>query len=91
MPGINSLTPYDHSGLVKVSVIASFDTEGHIKPLYIRFDEEALKVHSSSEKPSTMGFREFQCQVVDNGCLKPLSLTYRTGDNVWTITQRKST
>lgn len=90
MPGINSLTPYDHSGLVKVSVIASFDTNGHIRPLYIRFGEEALKVHSFSEKPSTMGFREFRCQVIDNDCLKPLALTYRTNDNVWTIAERKS-
>ena len=85
MSGIISQTPYDCSSLTKVSVIASFDALGHIKPLYVRINEESLKVHSVWEKPSIRGIMEFQCKVIDNNCLKPLSLTYHNADNIWTV------
>lgn len=85
MSGIVSPTPYDCSNLAKVSVIASFDVQGHVKPLYVRINEESLKIHSSWEKPSFRGLMEFQCKVIDNDCLKPLTLTYHNADNIWTI------
>lgn len=84
MSGIYSQSSYD-LGLTKVPVIASFDTEGRVKPLYVRFGDECLKVHSAVEKPSTFDLKEFRCQVVDNGYLKPLALAYRMRDTVWTI------
>lgn len=84
MPGIDYQTSYE-SNLINVPVIASFDAEGRVKPLYVRFGDECLKVHSAVEKPSTFDLKEFQCQVVDNGYLKPLALAYRMRDTVWTI------
>lgn len=84
MSGIYSQSSYD-LGLVKVPVIASFDAEGRVKPLYVRFGAECLKVHSAVEKPSTFDLKEFQCQVIDGGRLKPLRLAYRMRDTVWTI------
>ena len=33
---IVSYTSYDYKSMKVVPVIASFDTEGHIKPLYVR-------------------------------------------------------
>lgn len=89
MSGIYSQSSYD-LGLVKVPVIASFDTEGRVRPLYIRSGEESLKIHSVVEKPSTFDFKEFQCQVIDGDRLKPLMLTYRMRDTVWTIAKRRS-
>ena len=83
MPGYVSNTSFYNADIV--SVIASFDTDGHVKPLYIRINEDSLKVHSSWLKPSFRGTLEFQCKVVDNGCLKPLILTYHKEENVWTI------
>lgn len=56
MASIISQNSYDCSGLIKVPVIASFDAEGHIKPLYVRIGEESLKIHSSWKKPATFGF-----------------------------------
>lgn len=35
-----------------IPVIASFDAEGRVKPLYVRIGELSLKVHSSWLKPS---------------------------------------
>lgn len=83
MSGVISTTSYDCNTLEIVSVIASFDTDGHVKPLYVRINQESLKVHSSWMKPSFRGFLEFQCKVIDNGCLKPLTLSYHKNDNVW--------
>lgn len=84
MSGIDYQTSYK-SNLINVPVIASFDTEGRVRPLYIRFGDECLKVHSAVEKPSTFDLKEFQCQVIDGDRLKSLMLTYRMRDTVWTI------
>ena len=86
MSGYVSNTSYDFSNNITiVSVIASFDTDGHVKPLYVRINEESLKIHSSWLKPSFKNLMEFQCKVIDNDCLKPLLLTYHKIENVWTI------
>ena len=68
-----------------IPVIASFDSDGHIKPLYVRINGEAFKVHSSWIKPSFQGTIEFECKVIDREYLKPLNLTYHKQDCVWTI------
>lgn len=68
-----------------VSVIASFDTEGHVRPLFVRVNSESLKVHSCWQKPSFRGTIEFQCKVIDNDCLKNLNVIYRQSDNIWSI------
>lgn len=68
-----------------VSVIASFDTKGHVRPLYIRVESESLKVHSCWQKPSFRGAIEFQCKVIDNNCLKNLNVIYNQSDNIWSI------
>lgn len=68
-----------------VSVIASFDTEGHVRPLYVRVESESLKVHSCWQKPSFHGTIEFQCKVIDHDCLKNLNVIYSLSDNMWSI------
>lgn len=85
MPGFVSNTSYDFYNADIVSVIASFDTDGHVRPLYVRINEDSLKVHSSWLKPAYRGTLEFQCKVIDSDCLKPLILTYHKVENVWTI------
>lgn len=67
-----------------IPVIASFDSEGHVKPLYIRLNGDSFKVYSSCERPSFYGSLEFQCKVIDNNCLKSLLLTYHKRENIWT-------
>lgn len=79
-----SYNSYDFSNVILVQVIASFDTEGHIAPLYVRIDGISLKVHSFWLKPAFSN-PVFQCQVIDNDVLKPLVLTYHPVESVWTI------
>lgn len=64
-------------------VIASFDTNGQVKPLYVRIDGEAYKICSAQEKPSFAFTTVFQCQIADHGLLKPLFLTYHHRDRIW--------
>lgn len=71
--------------IIMVSVIASFDTDGHIKPLYVRVDEESLKVVSCWMKPAFVSSCTYQCKVEDHGVLKPLVLTYHMNESVWSI------
>lgn len=80
-----SRTSYDHIPAHIVSVIASFDSKGHIKPLYVRIGDEPLKVHSSWIRPTRPGMVVFHCNVEDGNQMKPLILTYHPKENVWTI------
>ena len=68
-----------------VPVIASFDTQGLVTPLYVRIGELSLKVKSSWLKPSFGDTMEFHCMVIDEDCLKPLILTYRQRESIWYI------
>lgn len=85
MSAFVSYTSYDYAPVSIVPVIASFDSEGHIKPLYVRICGEPYKIHSSWLKQSFADIFEFHCKVMDDDCLKPLVLTYHTRENVWTI------
>lgn len=88
MPAQISYTSFDHAPVTIVPVIASFDSEGHIRPLYIRIGEEPLKVHSFWVKPTFVNLIEFKCKVIDGDCLKPLAITYHQAECVWTIPKR---
>lgn len=80
-----SYTNYDFISHNKVSVIASFDTKGHVHPLYIRIGEGSYKVHSFWLKPSFRGVLEFRCEIEDGRKLKSLILEYHQNENIWLI------
>ena len=80
-----SYTSYDYAPVTIVPVIASFDSERHIKPLYIRVNGEALKVHSFWIKPSFSNLIEYRCKVIDRDYLKAITITYHQLECVWTI------
>ena len=44
MSVITSSHSYDHTSMVLVPVIAAFDTQGHIKPLYVRLNKEPYRI-----------------------------------------------
>lgn len=75
----------DSPNLQIVSVIASFDTDGNSKPLYVRIGTESLKVYSASIKSTTAQIMTFRCQVVDRDTLKQLELSYHSLEYLWVI------
>lgn len=80
-----SYTNFDYRPVDIIPVIASFDSEGHIAPLYLRIQGKSYKVSSywvSSEFHNTM---DFKCKIIDGDCLKPLALTFHREEGMWTI------
>ena len=81
-----SFTSYDYQPVECVPVIASFDSDGHIAPLYVRIDGRALKVDSYWMRQSS--FRNiitFSCKVIDGSSLRPVAVEYHLRECVWTV------
>lgn len=78
----------DCGHLQLVSVIASFDTDGNIRPLYVRIGEESYKIPSCRLSPCDVFVKTFQCRIVDGNQTKFLQLTYHEHENIWTIPGR---
>ena len=68
-----------------VPVIASFDTDGNILPLYVRIHGNSLKVQSSRIHHVSPNIIEFHCRVIDYNRLKPLILSYYQSEKIWVI------
>lgn len=83
---LQSYTSYDYLPVECIPVIASFDSEGHIAPLYIRLEGASYKVDTYwIRTTSHRNIIEYNCKIVDNGFLKPLILSFHVNECVWTI------
>ncbi|MCR4705116.1 MAG: hypothetical protein K5641_03530 [Lachnospiraceae bacterium] len=80
-----SYTSFDYEPVYTVPVIASFDAEGHIKPLYVRVNEDRYKVFSYWVKNHFSNIIEFNCQLQKGDRLIPALLKYHQQESVWTI------
>ena len=85
MSQILSLNSHDYLQMQTVPVIASFNDEGQIKPLYVGINGERYKVLSYWVRRSFSNQIEFQCKLADQGILKPVILTYYQNECIWTI------
>ena len=85
MAGFVSYTSFDYKPVNIVPVIASFDSEGNIVPLYARINGESYKIASHWVSSTFSNSLEYKCKVIDGDSLKPLSLTYYRNEGVWTI------
>lgn len=82
---IISSTSIEHTPADVVPVIASFDAEGHIAPLYVRIDGAPLKIESYWANSIYRNVVEFRCKVSDNAYIKPLLLCFHRQEGTWTI------
>uniref|UniRef100_UPI004056E906 hypothetical protein n=1 Tax=Acetatifactor sp. TaxID=1872090 RepID=UPI004056E906 len=85
MPDFPPYVSFAYSPVTFVPVIASFDTDGHIRPLYVRINGISMKVDSYYERTMFSNTIEFNCKVIDNDYLKPVLLTYYQAERVWSI------
>lgn len=75
---------FESHSLTMVPVIASFDTEGTITPLYIRIENVAYKIIFCHEKMQTYPqIKEYICKINNNGVLSQLILMYHCRENIW--------
>ena len=83
-----SYTSHDYLAITHVPVIASFDSEGHIAPLYVRINRESYKIDSFWIRSNFANTIEFNCKIVDGRFLKPLLLTYYKSEDVLAIPEK---
>lgn len=78
-------TRHDIKPGMTVPVIASFDSEGRVRPLYVRIGELSLKVASFWLKPTFLYMMEFHCMVIDGDIKRPLILSFHQKTSTWII------
>ncbi len=82
---IVSLNSHDYEPVTIIPVIASFNDEGQIKPLYVGIDGERYKVASYWVRRSFSNQIEFSCKLIVHDSLRPLIITYFMNECIWTI------
>jgi len=86
MTAIKSFNSMDYKPYKSVPVIASFDTEGHIAPLYVRLNGQAHRVLSYwIRNTAFINTIEFSCKIEDNDFEKPLLLKYYCHESTWVV------
>ena len=73
-----------------VPVIASFDTQGKIAPLYVRLNGLSKRVLSYwIRNAGFVNTIEFSCKIEDDGYEKPIILKYYYDESTWVIKKEK--
>jgi len=79
-----SKTTYDHIGYSPVPVIASFNSDGDIRPLYVQIQDYTLKIIRCTSISKFHNNTEFKCLIDDHGFRKPILLIYYFDTTIWT-------
>lgn len=80
---LNNLKECEHLHIV--SVIASFDCDRNIRPLYFRVGNDALKIYNSVIIEDTGTLLTFRCEFEDCGYVKVIKLTYFKNERLWAM------
>lgn len=79
------LKPHEfYSNEHKIQVIASFNTNQDIKPLYFKYNEKTISVISYTCEKSHVSYR-FKCQVDMEGYTRSVTLCYYIKLCIWTL------
>ena len=89
MVQIVSLNSHDYMPVDIIPVIASFNEEGQIKPLYVGINGERYKVQSYWVRRSFSNQIEFSCKLAFGETLQTLIITYYMNECIWTIPANK--
>lgn len=85
MSQILSQNSHDYLSMQIIPVIASFNDEGQIKPLYVGINRKQYKVDSYWIRRSFSNQIEFHCRLLIENMLKPIIITYYLHECIWTI------
>lgn len=70
-------------GKKMIPVIASFDAQGNIRPLYARINGLDYKILSSVSIQATREYVGFECRIEDYGRIKKFELFFSLEARVW--------
>lgn len=76
---------YEFYGAKAVPVVASFSKEGQVKPLYVRIENESVKILSTKVIATSMHAIAFTAIVVSNNIQRTIKLLYKTNENIWRV------
>ncbi len=85
MAQIISRNSHDYAPVTIIPVIASFNEEGQIKPLYVGINGERYKIDSYWIRRSFSNQIEFSCKLVLGETLQTMIITYYINECIWTI------
>lgn len=85
MAQIVSINSHDYMPVSIIPVIASFNENGQIKPLYVGIDGERYKVQSYWIRRSFSNQIEFNCRLLFGETLRTMIITYYMNECIWTI------
>lgn len=78
--------PIFHSGHIKaVSVIASFASDGEVHPLYVRINDNSIKIYDTVVVNENLAYIDFTCNIVTGNLLEQLHLMYHKHEHAWFI------
>lgn len=81
-----SFTSYDYRPVSCVPVIASFDSEGHISPLYVRINGASCRISSYWIRSNSFSnIITYNCQVIADDVLQPVTVEYHVKECTWTV------
>jgi|P827metagenome_2_1110787.scaffolds.fasta_scaffold06679_5 hypothetical protein len=80
-----SYTSFDHTTTCIIPVIASFDSSGHVSPLYVRIKRVSYRIIEYFVSSKYSGVTEFRCKIADGAFERPLQLTYYSTEGMWTV------
>lgn len=75
----------DCTHLKVVPVIATYDGNGNILPLYVRIGEESFKIYNAYVSESTYRILTFKGEVMVQDAVRPIKLSYFMNDLIWCI------
>lgn len=79
----NDIERLNHGLTRVVPVLASFDSAGNIRPVYVRINKEAYKILSCNMREFGP-LLVFNCTVNNHNMQKELILTYHPYEKCWT-------
>lgn len=75
----------DCTHLKVVPVIATYDGNGNILPLYVRIGEETFKIYNAYVSESNFRILTFKGEVMVQDAVRPIKLSYFINDLTWCI------
>jgi len=83
-----SVKPSVNDPIEIVPVIATYDTEGNLKPIYVRLNGTEYKVDTYLVKSSIENDMDFHCTLKKNDDNFRIILTYHLKETVWSVKNR---
>lgn len=83
-----SRNSFDYKEVEIVPVIAGFNDDGKIIPIYVKINGEDLKVGNYWVKSKFAGITEYHCKLIKKNGEMPIVISYYNEESVWVIPKR---